>query len=406
VARFQFVLDGPRTNTSDYPAALESLSRRDIFIATCVKGIFISTLIKLRSKNEIGANERRSNSSSPESAARINLQCLANRRRRLMPHAIRVHETGGPENLVWDEISVANPDVGQARIRQTAVGVNYIDIYFRSGLYPQPLPFIPGREAVGVVEAVGPDVTSLKAGDRVVYSGVQGAYTEVRLAPVDRLIKLPDGINDDVGAAMMQKGMTAWFLCRQTYKVGKGDTILVHAAAGGVGLVLCQWAKALGATVIGTVSTEEKAELVKAHGCDYPLIHGKDDFVKVTREVTGGVGVPVVYDSIGKDTFMRSLDCIRPLGLMVLFGTASGPVPPFDISILDKKGSLFLTRPTQNAYLPNRAKVEEGAQEVFDVVQSGAVKVHINQRFALKNAADAHRSLESRKTVGSLVLVP
>jgi NADPH:quinone reductase len=323
-----------------------------------------------------------------------------------MPHAIRVRETGGPEKLVWDEISVGDPAQGQARIRQTAVGVNYIDIYFRSGLYEQPLPFIPGREAVGVVEAVGPDVISLKPGDRVVYSGVQGAYAEVRLAPVDRLIKLPDGIDDDVGAAMMQKGMTAWFLCRQTYQVGKGDTILVHAAAGGVGLVLCQWAKHLGAIVIGTVSTEEKADLVKAHGCDYALIHGKDDFVKVTREITGGVGVPVVYDSIGKDTFMRSLDCLRPRGLMVLFGTASGPVPPFDISILDKKGSLYLTRPTQNAYLPNRTKVEEGAQEVFDVVQSGAVKVHINQRFALRDAADAHRSLESRKTVGSLGLLP
>jgi len=322
-----------------------------------------------------------------------------------MPYAIRVRETGGPEKLVWEEISVGDPGPGQARIRQTAVGVNFIDIYFRAGLYEQPLPFIPGREAVGVVEAIGPDVTSLKLGDRVVYSGVQGAYAQVRLVPADRLVKVPDGISDDVGAALMQKGMTAQFLCRQTYKVSKGDTILVHAAAGGVGIVLCQWAKHLGATVIGTVSTEEKAELVKAHGCDYALVHGKDDFVKTVKEVTGGVGVPVVYDSIGKDTFMKSLDCLRPRGLMVLFGQSSGPVPPFDISILDKKGSLYLTRPTQNAYLPTRAKVEEGAQEVFDVVQSGAVKVHINQRFALKDAADAHRSLESRKTTGSLVLL-
>ncbi|WP_321932063.1 quinone oxidoreductase family protein [Paraburkholderia guartelaensis] len=322
-----------------------------------------------------------------------------------MPYAIRVRETGGPEKLVWEEITVGNPGPGQARIRQTAVGVNFIDIYFRAGHYEQPLPFIPGREAVGVVEAVGPDVTSIKPGDRVVYSGVQGAYAEVRLVPADRLVKVPDGIGDDVGAAVMQKGMTAQFLCRQTYRVGKGDTILVHAAAGGVGLVLCQWAKHLGATVIGTVSTDEKAELVKAHGCDHALVHGKDDFVKAVKEITGGVGVPVVYDSIGKDTFMKSLDCLRPRGLMVLFGQSSGPVPPFDISILDKKGSLYLTRPTQNAYLPTRAKVEEGAQEVFDVVQSGAVKVHINQRFALKDAADAHRSLESRKTTGSLVLM-
>ncbi|TPQ39132.1 MULTISPECIES: quinone oxidoreductase family protein [Cupriavidus] len=323
-----------------------------------------------------------------------------------MHHAIRIHETGGPEKLVWDQISVDDPGPGQARLRQTAVGVNFIDIYFRTGLYPLPLPFIPGREAVGVVEAVGPDVTSLKPGDRVVYSGVQGAYAQVRLVPADRLVKLPDGISDEIGAAVMQKGMTAQFLCRQTYQVGKDDTILVHAAAGGVGLVLCQWAKHLGATVIGTVSTEEKAKLVEAHGCDHALIHGKDDFVEVVKEITGGVGVPVVYDSIGKDTFMGSLDCLRPRGLMVLYGQSSGPVPPFDISILDKKGSLFLTRPTQNAYLPTRAKVEEGAQEVFDVVQSGAVKVHINQRFALKDAAEAHLAMESRKTTGSLVLLP
>ncbi|OUL90606.1 quinone oxidoreductase family protein [Paraburkholderia hospita] len=323
-----------------------------------------------------------------------------------MHHAIRIRETGGPEKLVWDEISVGDPGPGQVRLRQTAVGVNFIDIYFRSGLYPVPLPFIPGREAVGVVEAVGPEVTSLKPGDRVVYSGVQGAYAQVRLVPADRLVKLPDGISDEVGAAMMQKGMTAQFLCRQTYRVGKGDTILVHAAAGGVGLVLCQWAKHLGATVIGTVSTEEKAKLVEAHGCDHALVHGKDDFVKAVKEITGGVGVPVVYDSIGKDTFMGSLDCLRPRGLMVLFGQSSGPVPPFDISILDKKGSLYLTRPTQNAYLPTRAAVEEGAQEVFDVVQSGAVKVHINQRFPLKDAAEAHRAMESRKTTGSLVLLP
>jgi NADPH2:quinone reductase len=323
-----------------------------------------------------------------------------------MPYAIRIHETGGPEKLVWDEISVGDPGPGQARLRQTAIGVNFIDIYYRTGHYELPLPFIPGREAVGVVEAVGPDVTSLKPGDRVVYSGVQGAYAQVRLVPADRLVKLPDGISDEFGAAVMQKGMTAQFLCRQTYRVGKGDTILVHAAAGGVGLVLCQWAKHLGATVIGTVSTEEKAKLVKANGCDYPLIHGKDDFVKAVKEITDGVGVPVVYDSIGKDTFMSSLDCLKPRGLMVLYGQSSGAVPPFDISILDKKGSLFLTRPTQNAYLPTRAAVEEGAQEVFDVVQSGAVKVHINQRFPLKDAAEAHRAMESRKTTGSLVLLP
>jgi NADPH2:quinone reductase len=257
-----------------------------------------------------------------------------------------------------------------------------------------------------VVEAVGLGVTSLKPGDRVVYSGVQGAYAQVRLVPADRLVKLPDGISDEFGAAMMQKGMTAQFLCRQTYRVSKGDTVLVHAAAGGVGLVLCQWAKHLGATVIGTVSTEEKANLMKAHGCDYPLVHGKDDFVKAVREITGGVGVPVVYDSIGKDTFMGSLDCLKPRGMMVLYGQSSGPVPPFDISLLDKKGSLFLTRPSQNAYLTTHAHVEQCANELFDVVLSGAVKILINQRFALKDAAEAHRAMESRKTIGSLVLLP
>jgi NADPH2:quinone reductase len=323
-----------------------------------------------------------------------------------MPYAIRIHETGGLEKLVWDEISVGDPGPGQARLRQTAVGVNFIDIYYRTGLYELPRPFIPGREAVGVVEAVGLGVTSLKPGDRVVYSGVQGAYAQVRLVPADRLVKLPDGISDEFGAAMMQKGMTAQFLCRQTYRVSKGDTVLVHAAAGGVGLVLCQWAKHLGATVIGTVSTEEKANLMKAHGCDYPLVHGKDDFVKAVREITGGVGVPVVYDSIGKDTFMGSLDCLKPRGMMVLYGQSSGPVPPFDISLLDKKGSLFLTRPSQNAYLTTHAHVEQCANELFDVVLSGAVKILINQRFALKDAAEAHRAMESRKTIGSLVLLP
>ncbi|BCZ84750.1 quinone oxidoreductase [Paraburkholderia terrae] len=323
-----------------------------------------------------------------------------------MPYAIRIHETGGPEKLVWDEISVGDPGPGQVRLRQTAVGVNFIDIYYRTGLYDLPPPFIPGREAVGIVEAVGPDVTSLKLGDRVVYSGVQGAYAEVRLVPAERLVRLPEGVSDDLGAAMMQKGMTAQFLCRQTYRIEKGDTVVVHAAAGGVGLVLCQWARYLGATVIGTVSTEEKAQIAKVHGCDYPLIHGKDDVVKVVKEVTGGMGVPVVYDSIGKDTFMNSLDCLRPRGLMVLYGQSSGAVPPFDISLLDKKGSLFLTRPSQNAYLPNRAALEAGARDVFEVVLSGAVKVHISHRFPLKDAAESHRALESRKTTGSLVLQP
>jgi NADPH2:quinone reductase len=323
-----------------------------------------------------------------------------------MPHAIRIKEYGGPEVLSWDAIEVGEPGPGQAKLRQTAVGLNYIDTYQRSGLYKVPLPFIAGSEAAGVVEAVGSDVKDIKVGDHVAYAGALGAYAEARLAPADKLVKLPDGISDEQGAAMMLQGMTAQYLVRTTYPIKKGDTILIHAAAGGVGLIVCQWAKYLGATVIGTVSTEAKAALAKQHGCDYPILYTKEDFVARVKDITGGAGVPVVYDSVGKDTFYKSLDCLAPLGLMASFGQSSGPYGPVDIGILAGKGSLFLTRPTLGTYTAKRADLLKVAGELFDVVKKGVVKIEISQTFPLKNAADAHRALEGRKTTGSVVLLP
>jgi NADPH2:quinone reductase len=323
-----------------------------------------------------------------------------------MPHAIRIKEYGGPEVLSWDAIEVGAPGPGQAKLRQTAVGLNYIDTYQRSGLYKVPLPFIAGSEAAGVVEAVGADVKDIKVGDHVAYAGALGAYAEARLAPADKLVKLPDGVSDQQGAAMMLQGMTAQYLVRTTYPIKKGDTILIHAAAGGVGLIVCQWAKYLGATVIGTVSTEAKAALAKQHGCDYPILYTKEDFVARVKEITGGAGVPVVYDSVGKDTFYKSLDCLAPLGLMASFGQSSGPYGPVDIGILAQKGSLFLTRPTLGTYTAKRADLIKVANDLFDVVKKGVVKIEVNQTFPLKNASDAHRALESRKTTGSVVLLP
>ena len=323
-----------------------------------------------------------------------------------MPHAVRIKEYGGPEVLGWDAIEVGAPGPGQAKLRQTAVGLNYIDTYQRSGLYKVPLPFIAGSEAAGVVEAVGADVKDIKVGDHVAYAGALGAYAEARLAPADKLVKLPDGVSDQQGAAMMLQGMTAQYLVRTTYPIKKGDTILIHAAAGGVGLIVCQWAKYLGATVIGTVSTEAKAALAKQHGCDYPILYTKEDFVAKVKEITGGAGVPVVYDSVGKDTFYKSLDCLAPLGLMASFGQSSGPYGPVDIGILAQKGSLFLTRPTLGTYTAKRADLIKVANDLFDVVKKGAVKIEVSQTFPLKNAADAHRALESRKTTGSVVLLP
>ncbi len=322
-----------------------------------------------------------------------------------MAHAMRFYETGGPEVLRWEEVEVGQPGAGEARVRHTAMGLNYVDTYVRSGLYPASLPSGLGTEAAGVVEAVGQGVTDVKVGDRVAYSGgPQGAYSEERVMPADRLVVLPDGISDQQAAAMMLKGMTAQYLIRQIYKVKAGDTILFHAAAGGVGLIACQWAKALGATVIGTVGSDEKAELAKAHGCDYPIIYTRENFVERVKEITRGEMVPVVYDSVGKDTFMASLDCLRPLGLMVSFGQSSGAIGPVDLGILAQKGSLYVTRPTLGTYAAKRADLLAMAQDLFDVVLSGTVKIEINQTYPLREAAKAHQDLQARKTTGSTVL--
>jgi NADPH2:quinone reductase len=321
-----------------------------------------------------------------------------------MPHAIRVHETGGPEVLRWEEVQVGEPGEGQVRIRQEAAGLNFIDVYHRTGLYRQELPFTPGVEGAGIVDAVGPGVTGLKVGDRVAYAGPVGGYAEVRLIAADRLVKLPDLISSEQAAAMMLQGLTAHMLVRQVHPVQSGETILVHAAAGGVGLILCQWAKALGATVIGTVGSDEKAELARAHGCDHPIVYTRQDFVAEVERITGGAKMPVVYDGVGRDTFMKSLECLARRGMMVSFGNASGPVDPFPATLLAQKGSLFLTRPTLYDYVIKREELEQSAAELFDVVASGKVKIEVKQRFALRDAAEAHRALEARETSGSTVL--
>jgi NADPH2:quinone reductase len=321
-----------------------------------------------------------------------------------MPHAIQIHEAGGPDVLAWDEIEVGEPGPGQAKIRQAAAGLNFIDVYHRTGLYPQQMPFTPGVEGAGTVESVGEGVTNVKPGDRVAYAGPLGGYSEERLIDADKLVKLPDDIGFDQAAAMMLQGMTARMLLRSVYPVKSGDTILVQAAAGGVGLILCQWASALGATVIGTVSTEEKAELARAHGCAHPILYTRQDFAAEVDKLTAGQKLPVVYDSVGKATFMKSLDCLRPRGLMVSFGNASGPVDPISPLVLSQKGSLFLTRPTLFHYIATRPELEEAANDLFDVVRSGKVKIEVKQRFALKDAAEAHRALEARKTTGSTIL--
>ncbi|MFW5453456.1 quinone oxidoreductase family protein [Thioalkalivibrio sulfidiphilus] len=325
-----------------------------------------------------------------------------------MTHAIRIHETGGPEVMRWESIEVGEPGPGEVRLRQTAVGLNFIDVYFRTGLYPLPsLPGGLGMEAAGVVEDVGEGVTTLKEGDRVAYATPPpGAYAEARIMPAARLVKLPDNIEERTAAAMMLRGMTAHYLLRRIHRVEPGDTVLIHAAAGGVGLIACQWARHLGATVIGTVGTDAKAEIARAHGCEHPIVYTREDFVARVREITGGKGVDAVYDSVGKETFMGSLDCLRPLGMMVTFGNASGPVPAFEPALLAKKGSLFLTRPTLFHYTSTPEDLNWAAGDLFEVVGSGAVKIEINQTYALKDAAQAHRDLEGRKTTGSTVLLP
>jgi NADPH2:quinone reductase len=323
-----------------------------------------------------------------------------------MVHAIRVHQTGGPEVLTWESVDVGEPGPGQVRLKQHAVGVNYIDTYQRSGLYKLPLPLIPGNEGAGEVMAVGPGVTDFKVGDRGAYAGAVGGYTEERLMPADRLVKLPDGINYKTAAAMMLQGMTVRYLLRQTYKVGPGTVMLLHAAAGGIGLIASQWAKHLGATIIGTAGSDEKCKLALDAGCTHAINYKTEDFVKRVKELTGGRGVDVVYDGVGKDTYPASLDCLRPLGMFVSFGNASGPITCIDPLLLMNKGSLFATRPTLQTYVAKREDLVANANELFDVVSKGAVKITVNHTYALKDAAQAHRDLESRKTTGSIVLLP
>ena len=324
-----------------------------------------------------------------------------------MVKAIRIHKTGGPEVLTWEDVDVPAPKQGEALVRHTAIGLNYIDTYQRSGLYPLPLPTSLGGDGAGVVEAVGPGVTEVAAGDRVAYGNAPpGAYAEKRVLPAHRLVKIPEGISDQQAASMMLKGLTTHYLIRKIFKVKAGDTILMHAAAGGVGLILCQWAKHLGATVIGTVGGDDKATLAKAHGCDHVINYRKENFTQRVKEITGGKGLPVVYDGVGKDTFEGSLDCLWPTGLMVSFGNASGAVPPVNILLLSQKGSLFLTRPTLATYVAKREDLVANAAELFDVVRKGAVKIEINQTHPLKDAERAHRDLEGRKTTGSTVLLP
>ena len=324
-----------------------------------------------------------------------------------MTHAIRIHKTGGPDVLSWDDVDIGDPGEGEIRLRQTAVGLNYLDTYHRSGLYPiGDLPAVIGSEGAGVVDAVGAGVSGLAAGDRVAYCMGLGAYAEVRLIKAALVVKIPDRVTDEAAASMMLKGSTAQYLLRRTYAVQPGDTILFHAAAGGVGLIACQWAKHLGATVIGTVGSEEKAELARAHGCDHTILYGKENFVERVREITGGAGVPVVYDSVGKDTFMDSLDCLRPRGLLATFGQSSGKPDPLDVTMLTPKGSLYVTRPSLAHYVATRQELVETTDELFDVVAKGIVKIDVRQTYALADTAQAHRDLEGRKTTGSTVLLP
>ena len=321
--------------------------------------------------------------------------------------AIKMFKTGGPEVLEYVDVELGEPGPGEILVKHHAIGVNYLDIYFREGLYPQPMPSGMGQEGAGVVEKVGAGVTHLAVGDRVAYAGrPSGSYAQARIMPADIVLKLPDAISFETGAAMMLQGLTAQYLLNDTYKVQKGDTVLFHAIAGGVGTIACQWLKALGATVIGTVGSPEKAAIAKAHGCDHTILYREEDFVARVKEITGGKGVPVVYDSIGKDTFMKSLDCLSPRGLMVTFGNASGPVPPLEVGILAGKGSLKVTRPTLTTYVLNRQLLESGAEDLFQRVISGQIKIEITDRYPLEKASQAQKDMADRKTTGSIILVP
>ena len=322
-------------------------------------------------------------------------------------NAIRVHKQGGPEEMKWEEVDLPTIKEGEVLIKHTAIGLNYIDTYHRSGLYPMPVPLTLGIEGAGIIEEVGENVNDLKVGNRVAYaSPPTGSYAEAKVMPAARLVKIPDNISDEIAAAIMLKGMTVEYLVRRTYNVKAGQTVLFHAAAGGVGLIACQWLKAIGATTIGTVGSEEKAALAKANGCDHTILYREENFVDRVNEITNGKGVPVVYDGIGKDTALQGLDCLSPFGLMVIFGNASGNAPPIDTGLLAAKGSLFLTRPTLMTYNAKREALEDSAQQVFNMVGSGKINISINARYDLKDAAQAHKDLESRKTTGSTLLMP
>ncbi|MDF3010907.1 MAG: Alcohol dehydrogenase zinc-binding domain protein [Burkholderiales bacterium] len=323
-----------------------------------------------------------------------------------MSKAVRYHQQGGPEVLQLDDISIGDPGPGQVRIRHTAIGVNFVDTYQRSGLYPMQLPGVAGNEGAGVVEAVGPGVKELKKGDRIAYTGLPGSYCEERIVPADRMVKVPKGVSDEQAASMMLKGMTVHYLIFTTYKVKKGDTVLWHAAAGGVGLIACQWLKKLGVTTIGTVGSDEKGKLAKAHGCHHVINYSRENFLERVKEITKGKKLPVVYDAVGKTTWDGSLDCLQPRGLMVSFGNASGAVPPVNLGILSAKGSLYVTRPTLATHIATRADLVKRSKDLFEVVKSGKVKIETTARYKLADAQAAHRDLEGRKTTGSVVLVP
>ena len=323
-----------------------------------------------------------------------------------MAKAVRFHKQGGPEVMQYDDVQVGDPGPGQVRIRHTAIGVNFVDVYQRSGLYPMQVPMVAGNEAAGVVDAVGQGVTELKVGDRVAYTGLPGSYCDLRIVPADRMVKLPQGISEEQAASMMLKGLTVHYLIHTTYAVKKGDTVLWHAAAGGVGLIACQWLKALGVTVIGTAGSDDKCALAKAHGAEHVVNYSRENFVERVKSIAGGKGLPVVYDAVGKATWEGSLDCLRPRGLMVSFGNASGAVPPVNIGILQTKGSLYLTRPTLATHIATRADLVERANSLFEVVKSGKVKIETTARYKLADASQAHRDLEGRKTTGSIVLQP